>query len=190
MRGIRLLLLLISLCMAMPASAHPGHGTGGFAAGLLHPLLGVDHLLAMLVVGLWAAQLGGRARWAVPASFVFVMALGAACALRGFSPPLVEAGIAASLLVLGLLVAMAGRLPLPAAMALSAVFAFCHGAAHGLELPAQAAPLVYAAGFLLATAALHGTGLAFGLRMRRGGDWATRSAGVLTAASGLVLSFS
>ncbi|WP_028079714.1 HupE/UreJ family protein [Solimonas soli] len=181
-------LALALLAAAAPAFAHPGHDLpgAGFVAGLLHPLSGFDHLLAMIAVGVWAAQLGGRARWMVPLAFVTVMAIGAATALAGFAPPHVEAGISASLLVLGLFVATAGRLPLAAALALTGAFAFCHGAAHGSELPALADPLLFAAGFMLATALLHGAGLGIGYAAQRRHHWLARAAGVLTAAGGLV----
>lgn len=186
-RCLRSALAFLLLAAAAPAFAHPGHdaATAGFAAGLLHPLLGLDHLLAMLVVGIWAAQLGGRARALVPASFVALMALGGLAAMNGYAPPRIEAGIAASLLVLGLLVTLRGRLPVAAAMALTAAFALFHGAAHGLELPRLAAPGAYAFGFGLATAALHGAGLLIGLRSQRGAGPAARAAGLLTAAAGL-----
>ncbi|MFT4046464.1 MAG: HupE/UreJ family protein [Solimonas sp.] len=182
--------LVLSVVTA-PASAHPGHELpgAGFVAGFLHPLLGFDHLLAMIAVGVWAAQLGGRARLLVPTAFVTVMCLGAASALAGFTPPHVEAGIAASLLVLGLFVTAAGRLPVTAAMALTATFAFCHGAAHGSELPAFASPLLFGAGFVLATALLHGAGLGIGYAARRKGQWLARAAGLLTMAGGLAYAF-
>ncbi|MGH8446738.1 MAG: HupE/UreJ family protein [Solimonas sp.] len=177
--------------VAMPAFAHPGHDLpgAGFLAGLAHPLTGADHLLAMIAVGVWAAQLGGRARWAVPLSFVAVMAVGAACAMNGWAPPYIEAGIAASLLVLGLLVAMAGRLPLPVATALTGAFAFYHGAAHGSELPALADPLYFTAGFALATALLHGAGLGIGYAARRNSQWFDRAAGIVTMAGGFAYAF-
>ena len=140
------------------AHAHPGHAAVDFAGGFAHPLLGPDHLLAMLAVGLWAAQLGGRARWFVPAAFVSVMTLGAALGMTGAHLPLVEQGIIASVLVLGVLIAAAARLPLAASVALVGVFALFHGFAHGAEMPASANGL----GFVLATAALHAVGLALG----------------------------
>ena len=109
------------LSLAAPAFAHPGHdpASAGFLAGIAHPLLGLDHLLAMLVVGVWAAQAGGRARWFLPASFLALMACGALFALNGHAPPRIEAGIAASLMVLGLLCTMALRLPLSMAMGIT-----------------------------------------------------------------------
>lgn len=178
------------LVLAAPAHAHPGHdATGGFVAGLLHPLLGLDHLMAMLVVGLWAAQLGGRALWAVPASFLLLMLGGAALAMQGIAVPQVEAGIVASLVVLGLLVAAAGRLPIAVAMMLTGAFALFHGAAHGQEIPVLANSFSYAFGFVVATAALHASGAVVGLSAARRHTLLTRLAGAATAATGLALAF-
>lgn len=170
MPRFRSLSAALLLAATLPAYAHPGHqpASAGLIAGLIHPLLGADHLLAMLMVGIWAAQLGGRARWLLPASFIALMGIGAAAAMLGHAPPRIDAGIAASLLVFGLLVALRGRLPLPAALTLTAVFALFHGAAHGLELPVLARPGAYALGFLGATAALHAAGVALGISARRG----------------------
>ena len=166
------------------ASAHVGVHTGaGFGGGFAHPFVGLDHLLAMLAVGLWAAQQGGRALWAVPAAFVAAMLAGGALAWSGFVLPQVEAGITASVLVLGLLIATRQRWAVPVGMALAAVFALFHGYAHGLEMPGTAAPTLYAAGFALATATLHGVGLAGGLLGRR----ALQLAGVGIAAAGVAL---
>lgn len=147
----------------MLAHAHPGHDVSGFAAGVAHPLHGLDHILAMVAVGLWAAQLGGRARWLVPASFVSVMALGGALGMAGVPLPFAEQGIFASVLILGVLIAAAVRLPVPASMAVVGLFALCHGHAHGLEMPGTAAGLAYGAGFVLATALLHTAGIGTGL---------------------------
>ena len=171
--------------LAANVGAHPGHA-GGFDAGLAHPLSGVDHLIAMIAVGVWAAQLGGRAIWAVPLAFVTAMAAGATLALDAVAPPAIEQGIAASLLVLGLLIASAQRLPAGVAMALTAAFGLFHGAAHGSELPALADPARYAAGFLAATAALHAGGVLLGVASRRQVAL-VRAAGVLSAAAGATL---
>jgi urease accessory protein len=164
-RNARLKLTKAALAAAValsPALAQAHHLPGennGFTAGFSHPFLGWDHMLAMIAVGLWAAQLGGRARWAVPASFVSVMALGGILGMAGAPLPGVEAGIMASVLVLGLLTAMMARLPLAAAMTLVGVFALCHGHAHGTEIPAAASGMLYGTGFICATAALHGVGI-------------------------------
>src|SRR5580698_8957387 len=134
------------------AHAHPGHDTSGFSAGVAHPLHGLDHILAMVAVGLWAAQLGGRAKWLVPASFVSVMALGGALGMAGVAIPFAEQGIFASVLILGVLIAASVRLPLAASMSIVGLFALCHGHAHGTEIPAAASGFNYALGFVLATA--------------------------------------
>jgi urease accessory protein len=155
-------------------------------AGFSHPLAGLDHLLAMVAVGLWAAQLGGRAIWQVPAAFVGALALGASLALAGVAVPAVEPGIMASLLVMGLLIAFAVRLPAAVGTALVAVFAVCHGHAHGTEMPMASAPLLYGAGFVLATAALHALGVALGWAGARLVSPAlTRAAGAAIAIAGL-----
>jgi urease accessory protein len=156
--------LIVALVFAPTlALAHSGHGDPlGFAHGFAHPLGGLDHVLAMIAVGLLAAHLGGRALWLVPASFVAVMALAGALGAAGMALPLVELGIAASVVVLGLAVALRVNLPTVAAMALVGFFAVFHGQAHGAEMPAAASALAYGVGFLAATALLHGVGLALG----------------------------
>jgi urease accessory protein len=123
----------------------------------------MDHVLAMVAVGLWAAQLGGRARWALPATFVSLMAAGAALGMGGISVPGIEQGIMASVLVLGLLVATAARLPLAAGAAIVGGFALFHGFAHGSEMPANASGFAFGAGFVFSTLLLHAVGLAIGL---------------------------
>ena len=140
------------------AFAHAGHDHAGLLAGLAHPLFGLDHLLAMLAVGLWAAQQAGMLRWALPLTFLASMLLGGLLGFAGLQLPLLETGIAASVLALGLLIAVAVRLPTAFALGLTGLFALSHGVAHGLELPALTSPYGYAAGFLLATATLHGLG--------------------------------
>jgi urease accessory protein len=151
-----------------PALAHTGVGpTSGFANGFLHPLGGVDHLCAMIAVGLWAAQQGKRAVWAIPLAFVSTMALGGALGMAGLSFPYVEQGIAASVLVLGILIASAARLPLVAGALLVAAFAVFHGHAHGAEMPRTASGLEYGAGFVVATALLHACGVALGLSLKK-----------------------
>ena len=142
------------------AFAHAGHDHSGVMAGLAHPVFGLDHLLAMLAVGLWAAQQSGAARWALPLTFVGSMLIGGLLGFSGLQIPLMETGIAASVLAFGLLVAVAIRLPMVVAIALTALFALTHGVAHGLELPALTSPWGYAAGFIVATAALHASGYA------------------------------
>jgi urease accessory protein len=174
--------------VSSPAFAHTfGAAGSGFAEGFVHPFLGVDHLLAMVAVGLWSAALGGRARWVVPAAFVAAMAFGAALGMAAVPLPSVELGIALSVLVFGLLIGFGARLPLPAGLALVALFALFHGHAHGAEAPTAAAPALYMLGFALATASLHLAGLGLGTLMARQSVrvavWFTRlSGGALTAA--------
>ncbi|WP_374302125.1 HupE/UreJ family protein [Ferrovibrio sp.] len=176
------------------AFAHPGHPGGepaalGFAGGFVHPLGGLDHLLAMVAVGLWAIQHGGRrALWLLPLSFVLPMAGGFALALAGIGLPGVEAGIALSVLVLGLLVAFAVRPPLPAAMAVTAAFALLHGHAHGSEMGDASHALLYAGGMVLATALLHAGGLvAARLAQQVALPMLTRAAGAAVAVAGIVI---
>jgi urease accessory protein len=159
---------VILLLTGAGAYAHiiPGD-VRGFGSGFAHPLLGLDHILAMVAVGLWAAQLGGRARWLVPASFVGVMAAGGALAMAGLRVPFTEEGIMLSLLVFGILIAVAARFPLAASMAIVGLFALFHGHSHGTEMPANAVGCIYGAGFMLATASLHATGIATGLSVER-----------------------
>lgn len=155
----RIVLAAALLGASGAALAHPGHGVSGFAAGLAHPFTGMDHLLAMVAVGIWAAQSGGRRVWLLPATFMTLLLAGAGVALQWQSLPLVEAGIAASVLALGLLVSLSMRLPAALSVGVTAVFGFLHGYAHGLELPASAHPATYALGFLAATAFLHLSGI-------------------------------
>lgn len=149
---------LLLTCAGAQAHVIPGD-VRGFGSGFVHPLHGLDHLLAMTAVGLWAAQLGGRARWLVPASFVGVMIVGAALAMSGLRIPFTEEGILLSVLVLGILVTVAARFPLAASLAIVGLFALFHGHSHGTEMPANAIGFAYGAGFALATATLHGCGI-------------------------------
>lgn len=149
--------------LAVPAFAHPGHDGAGFSAGFMHPLLGIDHLLAMIAVGIWAAQSRKSALWVLPLAFPLMMVAGAALAVTGVNFPGVESGIAGSVAILGLLIAFAVRMPLWVATLVVSLFALVHGHAHGTELPDNASALTYGAGFVLATALLHVTGLAFSL---------------------------
>jgi urease accessory protein len=186
MRRIALATALILGSIGTAAAHAPGAGEAGLAAGFAHPLLGLDHVLAMVAVGLWASQLGGRALWLVPASFVTLMAAGAALAMVT-ALPAVELGIVGSLLVLGALVAFSARLPVAVGAAIVGVFALFHGHAHGTEMPASAAAL-FGLGFVAATALLHGTGVAAGLYWRStASGWLVRAGGAAVAATGLVL---
>src|SRR5690242_4998919 len=153
---------------AGPAIAHVGHGsTASFAAGLGHPLGGLDHVTVMVLVGLWAALKGGRALWVWPAAFVGVMLVGGALGMGHAPVRFVEPGILASVIVLGLMVALAVDLPVAAGAALIGVFALLHGHAHGTEIAENIGGLAYMAGFALATATLHALGLGLALMTRR-----------------------
>jgi urease accessory protein len=176
---------LATIAAPTVASAHPGHEGAGFVHGLLHPLGGVDHILAMVAVGLFAVQLGGRALWLVPASFVAVMAAAGLAGMAGIEIPGVEAGIALSVLVLGAVIALRIDMPLAAAMGLVGFFAIFHGHAHGAEMPETASGLAYGMGFVAATAALHALGIAAGLAIGRTGS-ARRITQVGGAAAALV----
>ena len=149
---------------ATAAQAHVSVGdTHGFAHGFAHPISGIDHILAMVAVGLFASHLGGRGIWSVPLSFVSMMAIGGAFGMAGMSLPLVEIGIGLSVVILGIGVAARLRIPTIAAMALVGLFAIFHGHAHGAEMPGSMSGLEYAVGFVLATASLHGLGIGLGL---------------------------
>jgi urease accessory protein len=156
-----------SLFVPIAAAHNLGAHGAGFAAGVAHPLAGLDHILAMIAVGLWAAQLGGRAYWSVPLAFVGMMVLGAVVAAAGLTLPAVESGIAASVLILGLLIAFSTRMAIPLGMALVGVFALFHGHSHGTELLQAASAASYGLGMLLATIGLHVTGLGAGILFQR-----------------------
>lgn len=156
--------------MAAPnlALAHNGAGqAAGMLHGLGHPVSGLDHLLAMVMVGTFAFQRGGRAVWLVPATFVVLMAAGGVLGAVGVDLPLVEAAIALSVVVLGAVVALRVRLSTAVSMGLVGLFAVFHGHAHGVEMPAEAAMATYAAGFMAATALLHALGVALGFAIAR-----------------------
>lgn len=178
--------------VATPAFAHTGVGiAGGVAAGMIHPISGLDHVLAMVTVGLLAGQMGGRALWLVPSTFVLVMALGGVLGIAGVGLPFIEIGIALSVVVLGAAVALHLRAPVAVAMALTGIFAVFHGHAHGGEMPENAAGLAYGLGFVLATAGLHAVGIGLGVlasRMAQArGALAVRGAGAAVAVAGLAL---
>ena len=190
----RTVLALVALAAAtIPAAAHVGpEAHGSVLSGLTHPLFGLDHILAMVAVGLWATMLGGRALWLVPSAFVGTMAIGFVLPIVGVALPLVEPAILASVVVLGLLVAAAVRVPAGAGMALVAAFALFHGFAHGAEL-GTASGIGFAGGFIASTMALHAIGIAIGLvalaspLVGRAGPGLVRLAGAGTAVAGLAL---
>ena len=162
-------LVLITLPGLVFAHAPEGAG-GGFLTGFLHPIMGFDHLVAMVAVGLWGAFLGDRALWILPIVFPTIMAVGAAIGILGLEIPLVEFVIALSGVVLGALIALRFRAPLAIAMVLVGIFAIFHGYAHGLEMPEQISAMTYGAGFVIGTGLLHlaGIGLGFATRLPRG----------------------
>jgi len=184
---IGLFAFLFSLAGAVPALAHTGDVTGGFIGGFAHPLFGADHIAAMVAVGLWGAFLGPPAIFILPIVFPLVMAFGAVLGVLGVPVPAVEAGIAVSAAVLGLMVALAARPPLWIAAIIVGAFAIFHGHAHGAELPPGADALAFAVGFVVATGCLHLTGIAFGLLTRwPAGRIAVRAAGAVIAVAGLM----
>ena len=171
------------------AEAHTGIGeTGGFMHGFLHPLGGLDHILAMVTVGVFAAQLGGRAIWLVPASFVALMTFGGVLGLAGVPLPFVELGIGMSIVVLGAVVALRLRAAVPLAMGLVGFFAIFHGYAHGVEMPENVGSLAYGSGFMFATTLLHVAGIGLGLMAGSlqgdHGGKLVRLAGLLVAVTG------
>jgi len=173
----------------LSAAAHTGVGlTTGFGAGFNHPMLGTDHLLAMVAVGLLAVQMGAKAIWVLPGAFVSLMVVGGGLAIAGVHIPYVEAGILASVLVLGLLVAAAFRLPMAVSAIIVGVFALFHGHAHGAEMPLASGAVSYSLGFALATALLHLAGITGAMTLQKANmGTAVRIAGGAIACSGIYL---
>ncbi|WP_399683239.1 HupE/UreJ family protein [Xenophilus sp.] len=193
MRLARPALALLLTAAALPALAHTGADAGahhhGFLAGFMHPLTGLDHLAAMLAVGLWSALAArnGRELLAAPLGFAAMLLAGALMGLAGVALPAVEPMIAASLLVLGLLVFTRKRLPAFASAALVGVFAIFHGLAHGQELAGETDAALTLAGMLAATVLLHAAGIGLGWALRRANHWLPRLAGVAVALLGAAL---
>lgn len=157
---LSLLLAALAATLSTSLLAHTGHGTAaGLGAGFIHPFLGLDHLLAMVAVGIWAAQSGKQAAWSLPVTFVALMALGGTLGLIGLGMPLVEYGILLSVIVLGALIATASRFSKPVNFLLVGGFALFHGFAHGAEIPLAASAVLYVVGFLAGTALLHLAGV-------------------------------
>ena len=181
---VKLVTLAAALALApVTAFAHTGVGDAhGFTHGFMHPIGGLDHVLAMVAVGLFAAMLGGRALWLVPAAFVAMMGVGGLIGINGIELPFVEIGIAASVIVLGAAVALRLKAPTAIAMGLVGFFAIFHGFAHGAEMPADASGLNYAIGFMLATALLHAAGI--GAALDNSGKLAARSDMLVRAGGG------
>ncbi len=188
------LVMAVAVALAGPAEAHTfGVLSVDFSTGLAHPFGGVDHLLAMIAVGLWATQLAERtdraaALYLVPAAFMAMMAVGGVAAMNNVMLPEVELGILGSIVVLGLLIAAAPQMPVLVGMLIAGVFALFHGHAHGGEVPDTAAAWLYVAGFVLATGLLHGIGLALGLVLHGGrASLVRRAGGAGIAAAGVAL---
>ncbi|MBA1156480.1 HupE/UreJ family protein [Microvirga mediterraneensis] len=183
-RSIAIMLLLAT---ATPAMAHTGHDpASGLLAGIAHPMGGLDHVLAMMSVGLFAAMLGGRALWALPASFVGMMLVGGALGMTGVAVPAVEFAIAASVVVLGAVVTLARAWTVGAAMALVGFFAVFHGYAHGVEIPVGVGAALYSLGFVVASMVLHGLGIVLGAVTARQTQ-ASRFTGAAVAVAGIAL---
>ena len=178
------------IVLATVAQAHTDGETGGFISGFTHPILGWDHVIAMVAVGLWGAFLGKPAIWILPVVFPLVMAFGGALGVLGVPIPAVEAGIALSGVVLGLLIAFAVRAPLWVAAVIVGIFAIFHGHAHGTELPEAANPFDYGIGFVIGTGALHLAGIVLGLLVgSSAGRVVVRAAGGIIAALGAAFLF-
>jgi urease accessory protein len=186
-----IVMLAATAVIGGPGTAHAHVGAGpvhDLLHGLGHPLNGIDHICAMIAVGIFSAQCGGRAIWLVPLSFVLVMAVGGALGMAGVSLPFVEPGILLSVVVLGVFIAAAVPLPLVASVAIVGLFALAHGHAHGAEIPAFVSGASYAVGFVLATAFLHLTGIGFGLLTQRARlSQLVRLSGVAIAACGVYI---
>jgi urease accessory protein len=184
--------VLLSL-IPMTVYAHDGSNVpfGGFLAGLVHPVLGYDHFLAMLSVGILSAQIGGKAIWTVPATFVGVMAIGGALGLVGSGFQFVELGIAFSLIILGIVIAAERKLAIGIAMTAVGIFATFHGYAHGSEVPTTAQPVLYALGFLTGTALIHILGVVIGdiARHYEHGKLVLRGGGAIVACIGILFAF-
>ena len=181
--------LFMLLCSAA-AQAHTDVGVaGGLLTGFMHPLSGIDHLLAMVAVGIWGATLGRPLVWALPVVFPMLMVVGGVLGIAGVPLPYVETGIAVSVVVLGLAIAAAWRAPIGVALAIVALFGVFHGFAHGKELPEAAAPAAYAAGFVVSTGLLHLGGIAIGLLkgLPRGMQMLRASGGLIAAAGVWIL---
>jgi urease accessory protein len=186
-------LALLALCLiGSPAFAHIGLGQSEtFSSGFLHPLGGIDHVLAMVAVGLYAASLGGSAIWLLPAAFIGTMVVGGVLGYAGLSLPYVEQGIGLSVVLMGIAIALGMRLPTAVAMGVVSLFALFHGHAHGSEGAQLAAFLPYAAGFVIATFLLHMAGISVGLGFDRLGrarsEFLRRAAGSISAVAGISL---
>jgi len=170
---------------------HPQIGSSsGFMTGFAHPLNGLDHMIAMFAVGLWAVQVGGKGIWLIPLAFVCMMIAGGILGMSGVTVPFVETGIIMSVLILGVLLVASARLPIAAGMVLMGIFALFHGHSHGTEIPATVSGLAFSAGFALSTVMLHSAGIAAGLTLRKASKMKVlRYAGAAIIASGIMMIF-
>lgn len=187
---LRFGLVLLTLVLPSLTFAHSGAGDGsGFISGFLHPLGGLDHVAAMVAVGILGAFMGKPAIWVLPITFPIVMAFGGVLGLLGVPVPGIEVGIAVSSIVLGTMIIMGTKPPLPIAITIVAAFAIFHGYAHGAELPQAANPVAYSAGFVISTGLLHLAGIAFGelIRMPHGVKIVRAAGGIIALAGGYFL---
>lgn len=179
----------LTALIATGASAHPGHGLEAtFTGGGAHPFSGLDHVLAMIGVGLWGAQMGGKAIWQLPLAFVGALILGALVGMAGAGLPVMEIGIAGSVAVLGLAIVFAPKIPAWAGFAITALFGLLHGHAHGAEMPASGSAASYVIGFVAATLALHALGVGLGVLGRKQAlRLAPRALGAMGAVVGVLM---
>lgn len=181
------LAFIIAICASGMAQAHTTEGVaGGLESGILHPIMGLDHLVAMIAVGLWGAQLGRPLIYALPVAFPLMMVVGGLLGVADLGLPAAEVGIAASAVVLGLLITLALRLRTALAVAIVAAFAIFHGYAHGQELPEAASPISYGIGFVISSGLLHAAGIVIGLLndWKPAGPWLVRGCGGIVALVG------
>jgi urease accessory protein len=186
--------ILITLALIFSSTnlfAHPLHNEqSGFLNGFFHPLLGLDHILAMVAVGLWAMQTGGKAKWMIPLSFVSIMTLGGVLGMNNISLPFAEIGILISVVVLGVLILAGAKLPVLFSSILVGVFALCHGHSHGAEIPLAASAVTYSLGFALTTVILHLSGIGLGSLINRlSTEKIVRFSGAMIALAGLILTY-
>lgn len=184
---MKIIAIALLSVIAPLAEAHTGVAQHGFMSGLAHPFLGLDHLLAMLAVGVWAGTMGGKASWRIPLAFIVIMAISGLLSQGLTSMPLIESGIAVSLLLLGLFIVLAIKLPVVMGMIVVSLFAVFHGVAHGVELPVAASPLWYVSGFVLATALLHAAGVIAAVSRNDKSQVLVRLTGALIATTGGVM---
>ncbi|MCG3206344.1 MAG: hypothetical protein KCHDKBKB_03080 [Elusimicrobia bacterium] len=188
-RGLKALSVLLVFTGLAQAHIIPGE-SHGLTHGFAHPLMGLDHVLAMIAVGLWAAQLGKKAYWRVPTTFVGIMAAGAILGIAGFRVAFVEEGILLSVLILGVLIATAAPLSVGLSQLIVGLFALFHGHSHGTEMPMAASGLAYGVGFIASTALLHGLGIGLAILSQKvNGSRVIRYAGAAIACAGLILFF-